>query len=327
VDRLPDLGAAIDIGSNSVHLLVAEIGVGQLIPRIDESQILGLGAHVDLEGHIGAQHGAEAIRLLTEYVALARDSSAGSIVLMGTEPLRRAADRSAFCRDVVAAVGLPLDVLSHDEEALLTVLGVLGHEPTKEPTLIVDIGGGSSELVLLEPGSDPVVGVLPVGSARLTAAHVEADPPTAQEVAALRSEARHLTTAMPVGRPTRGIVVGGSGSNLLHLLSRIEGDDEPAASRPRLVLSDRRIDRDRARRAVDIIMSRPSRELADAVGLRERRVLQMAAGASIIEAVLDSYGLDQLEASDASLREGAILARAMAGERWLEQVGRLVTGQ
>lgn len=319
-------GAAIDIGSNSVHVLVADVRDGRLWPRLDESLILGLGARVDLDGRIGDADAAPAIDALRGYVAAARDAGAAWTLLLGTEPLRRAADRSAFCRSVEDAVGLPLHVLGHDEEALLTVLGVAGvtgvtgvtgSRFASEPTLVFDIGGGSSELVLLEPGSDPVVGVLPVGSARLTAAHVEDDPPTIAEVEALRTEARHLVAGMPVGHPVRGFVTGGSGTNLLHLLRQVDGSDHAAGPA---------IDRDRARRAAEIVMARPSAELSLDVGLRPRRILQMAAGASLIEAALDCYGLQALEAVDASLREGAILARQRAGETWLEALSRLVAG-
>jgi exopolyphosphatase/guanosine-5'-triphosphate,3'-diphosphate pyrophosphatase len=313
-------GAAIDIGSNSVHVLVAEMRDGSLWPRLDESLILGLGARVDLDGRIGDADAALAIEALRGYVAAARDAGATWTLLLGTEPLRRAADRSAFCRSVEAAVGLPLHVLGHDEEALLTVLGVaavVGSHVASEPTLVIDIGGGSSELVILEPGSDPVVGVLPVGSARLTAAHVEDDPPTIAEVEALRAEARRLVAGMPVGRPVRGIVTGGSGTNLLHLLRQVDGPEHAAGPA---------IDRTRARRAAEVVMARPSAELSLDVGLRPRRILQMAAGASLIEAALDCYGLDSLEAVDASLREGAILARQRAGETWRAELADLVAG-
>jgi exopolyphosphatase/guanosine-5'-triphosphate,3'-diphosphate pyrophosphatase len=257
------------------------------------------------------------VETLLAFGEAAADEGAAWVSLLGTEPLRRASNRSRLARDVEAATGAPLHVLSHEEEALLTVLGVLGGEAPEVPTLVIDIGGGSSEIVLLGPDDDPVVGVLPVGSARLTAAHVEDDPPTAEEVAALRHEARQLVAGMPAGRPERGFVVGGSGTNLLRLTAP-EGDEDLADSML--------IDRTRTQRAIDLVMASPATELAAVYGLREGRILQMAAGASLIEATLESYGLDGLEASDASLREGAILARAMAGEEWRERIIDLVSG-
>jgi exopolyphosphatase/guanosine-5'-triphosphate,3'-diphosphate pyrophosphatase len=317
------IGAAIDVGSNSVHLLVAVLAAGGSPARHmrvlrDESELLGLGARVDLEGHIGDDHGHATLEVVRAYVRAAREEEhAEWVSLLATEPLRRASDRSAFCQAVEAAVGLPLHVLSHDEEALLTVLAVLGGEAVREATLVLDIGGGSSEVVLLDPGADPVLGVLPVGSARLTAAFVEDDPPTAGEVEAMRAEADHLMAGMPVGRPKRGIVTGGSGTNMLQLVARVGGQVPDGRAT---------IDRGLARHATSIVMSRPAAELVEVTGLRERRILQMAAGASLIEAALDCYRLDRLEASDASLREGAIMARARVGEDWLRGLARLITG-
>ncbi len=311
------IAAAIDIGSNSVHLLLTELDTDPAVVLRDESVLLGLGAMVDMAGHIPEEGAAAAIEALADYVEAAEDEGAESITLLATEPLRRASNRTRFCEAVKEATGYPLHVLSHEEEALLTVIGVLDGEPVDEPLLVLDIGGGSSEIVLLEPGADPVVGVIPVGSARLTAQHVEDDPPTEAEVMELRAEAHHLFSSLPTGHPKRGIVVGGSGTNLIRLTTEEvdeEGDD------PGL------IDTDRTARAIEIVKSTPSAELVDTYGLRERRVLQMAAGASLIEAALDCYNLEVMEASDASLREGVIIALEAAGDSWREELVSLVTG-
>ena len=311
------IAAAIDIGSNSVHLLLTELGTDPPVVLRDESVLLGLGALVDIQGHIPEEGAAAAIEALADYVEAAEDEGAESITLLATEPLRRASNRTRFCEAVKEATGYPLHVLSHDEEALLTVIGVLDGEPVDEPLLVLDIGGGSSEIVLLEPGADPVVGVIPVGSARLTAQHVEDDPPTEAEVLELRAEAHHLFSSLPTGHPKRGIVVGGSGTNLIRLTTD-EGDEDDG---------DRGfIDTARTARAIEIVMAAPSLELVDTYGLRERRVLQMAAGASLIEAALDCYNLEVMEASDASLREGVIIAREEAGETWREELVALVSG-
>ena len=311
------IAAAVDIGSNSVHLLLVELEGDRTTVLRDESVLLGLGAMVDLAGYIPEDGAAAAIEAMADYVAAAEEEGADSVTLLATEPLRRASNRSRFCRQVEETTGYPLHVLSHDEEALLTVIGVLDGEPVEEPLLVLDIGGGSSEVVLLEPGADPVVGVIPVGSARLTAQHVEDDPPTEQEVMELRAESHHLFSSLPTGRPTRGIVVGGSGTNLIRLTSA-EGDEDVGD----LGL----IDTKRTARAIEIVKSTPSAELVETYGLRERRILQMAAGASLIEAALDCYNLDVVEASDASLREGVIIALEEAGEGWRDELVSLVTG-
>ena len=308
------IAAAIDVGSNSVHLLLTELG-GEVLR--DESVLLGLWAMVDMEGFIPDEGLRELVGVLSGYVTEATDEGAGSITLVATEPLRRASNRSRVRAAVLAATGLELHVLSHEQEALLTVLGVLEGQPAREPTMVLDIGGGSSEVVLLEPGADPVVGVIPVGSARLTAQHVEDDPPTEAEVMELRAESHHLFSSLPTGHPKRGIVVGGSGTNLIRLTTR-EGDEDAPDSGL--------IDTDRTAQAIEIVMATPSSQLVEDYGLRERRVLQMAAGASLIEAALDCYNLSAVEASDASLREGIIHARAVAGDAWLDELATLVSG-
>ena len=307
------IAAVVDVGSNSIHLLLTELG-GEVLR--DESELLGLGAMVDMEG-FSPKDGVEAmVEVLTRYAGEAADEGAESITLVATEPLRRASNRTVARAAVQAATGLELHVLSHEEEALLTVLGVLDGQPASEPTLVLDIGGGSSEVVLLEPGADPVVGVVPVGSARLTAQHVEDDPPIESEVVELRAEAHHLFSSLPTGHPRRGVVVGGSGTNLIKLTTD-EGDED--APDPGL------IDTERTARAIAIVMATPSAELVETYGLRERRVRQMAAGASLIEAALDCYNLDAVEASDASLREGVIIARERAGADWRRELVTLVT--
>ncbi|HZW00099.1 MAG TPA: hypothetical protein VFF55_00940 [Candidatus Deferrimicrobium sp.] len=324
------IGAAVDIGSNSVHLLVVALE-GDLRRVIrDESELLGLGAVVDMEGRIPDASAAVTVELVRGYVQAAQEEGADWIVLLATEPLRRASNRTRFCDQVQQATGLPLHVLSHEEEAELTVLGVLDGEPPVEPTLVLDIGGGSSEIVLLGPGADPVIGVMPVGSARLTASFVEDDPPTAEEIQALRSEAHHLLSGMPVGHPTRGIVVGGSGTNLVRLTADEEAeatDGAEEADGADRAEEDWLIDKTRIGRAIRLVMRHPSAELVETYGLRERRIVQMAAGASLIEATLDCYDLPHVETSDASLREGAILAWQRAGDAWRERLGDLISGE
>jgi exopolyphosphatase/pppGpp-phosphohydrolase len=322
------VAAAIDLGSNSVHLLVASIADGPPTVLRDESELLGLGAVVDLEGTIPDAERDAAIDALGRYVAVASADGADPITLLATEPLRRAANRSRFCAEVADRVGRPLHVLSHEEEGLLTFLGVTGgHEPPG-PTLVVDIGGGSTEIVLYAPGEDPVVGAVPVGSARLTGAFIEDDPPTADELAAIRAEARRLAAGLPVGHPALGIVVGGSGRNLVRLVGAFEGASEGQHD-PADRAADGTIDAPLIERAFAIVAANSASDLLASTGLRERRIRQMAAGAALIEAMLLEYHLDRMEVSDASLREGAIVAVAQSGDDWrahLATLGRSTSG-
>ena len=127
------VAAAIDIGSNSVHLLVVAVDGEQRRVLRDESELLGLGAIVDLEGRIPDATTEAALAIVRRYVAAAQDEDADWLVLVATEPLRRAANRSHVMEMVRAGSGLPVHALSHEEEALLTVVGVLGGAVPRNP--------------------------------------------------------------------------------------------------------------------------------------------------------------------------------------------------
>lgn len=295
--------AAIDIGSNSVHLLVAEVGAeGELQTLADESLQLGLGRVVQHQGRMGAGARRAALETVAGFAARADELGARRALLMGTQPLRRAADRSLLRRQIRDALGLDLVVLSHDQEATLTLLGVTAGRGVDGPLLVMDVGGGSSEVILVAPGSDPIVGAFAVGSARLSDSVVEHDPPMAAEVAELRARARMLVEPLPTGSPVRGIVSGGSGTNVSRLLGR-------ERTTPVTI--------DDLETALALLQVRPAAHLALGTGLTERRVRQLAAGIALVEALMDRYGLSVTEVSDAGLREGAVLAEARFGADWV----------
>jgi exopolyphosphatase/guanosine-5'-triphosphate,3'-diphosphate pyrophosphatase len=227
------VGAAADVGSNSVHLLVATVGRATLRPLLDESVQLGLGAVVDGHGRLPGDARLATVEVLAGYVARARALGAEAVTLLGTEPLRRASDRSVLQAEVLEATGMPLHVLSHDAEAELTLLGVTNGRAPSEPLLVIDIGGGSTELILAGPDADPVVGAIPAGSERLARRHVQHDPPAASELDALRDEAEELMAAMPAGEPARAIVVGGEPPCIAAGADRASGAPAPGGDPPR----------------------------------------------------------------------------------------------
>ena len=298
--------AAIDIGSNSVHLLVAEVGTdGTLETLADESLQLGLGRVVDRHGRLGAATRRATLEAVAEFAARATELGAGRALLMGTQPLRHADDRSLLKREIRDATGLDLAVLSHDDEATLTLVGVTAGRSVDGPLLVMDVGGGSSEVIIMVPGSAPVVGAFAVGSSRLSDQVVEHDPPTALEIAELRARARLLVEPLPVASPVQGIVSGGSGTNVSRLLGR--------ERTTRLTVDD-------LEAALALLGTRPAADLAAETGLTDRRVRQLAAGVAIVAALMDRYGLRATEVSDAGLREGAVLSEARFGADWMARL-------
>lgn len=304
--------AALDIGSNSVHLLVAARDAGsRLTPLLDVSHQAPIGRTVDATGSLGEDLRRLLLETIEGYVGQARALGAAPVVLLGTEAVRQAADASAFLGALTDRTGLGVTVLDRTSEGLLTLLGVTGGV-IDGPLAVVDIGGGSTEVTVARPAHPPVVGILPMGSARLAGQHVRHDPVTDEEVATLRAAARALVAGLDVPHPERVIVAGGSGTNVSRLLGR-------ERTTP--------VDRAAIDAALRLLRDHPAEGLAGRTGLTPRRVAQLAAGLAIGEALLDRLGADVAEVSDASLREGALIATWAAGDDWLRSLPAIVWGQ
>ena len=268
---------------------------------------------VDREGSLPPDARDLIVSTLGTYAARATTLGARTLSLLATEPLRRASNRSVIQADVLGATGHPLQILSHDAEGQLTLLGVTGGRAQAAPLLVVDVGGGSTEVVVAGGGHQPVVGALPTGSARLSQTFVSHDPPTWFEINALRGEAARLIDALPQGgvdlRPARGVSVGGSATNLTRI--------------PSAPLVPGTLDRASLERTFDVLASRSAKDLAESFAVSLRRARQLAAGAALLDAVLAHYGLRHLEVSNASLREGTVIA-AQHGPDWLHRLPALI---
>ncbi len=306
------IGAAVDIGANSAHLLVAAAGGHRVEPLLDESVFLGLGDRVTAGGFIGARARQDLVSALVTYAATARRMGARDITILGTEPVRRAADAAMLVHAVEAAAGVPLHVLGHDEEAMLTLLGVTSGRPVHTDMLVVDVGGGSCELVLA--GRDGVVQAsgIALGSARLTQDVVRTDPPTLPEIEAMRTGARTALAGAPDAHPADLVAVGGTASNLLRLMP--------------LTSLDRVLTRRRIAVALAMLTVLPSAEAAARHLLRPQRARILPAGAVIVDAVLERYGVGHLRVVEEGIREGAVLAAAIAGPAWRDRLPELVRG-
>ncbi len=306
------VGASVDLGSNSVHVLVAETDGHDLRPLVDESAFLGLGAAVDRGAHLGPARRDELVAALARYAATARGLGATAITFMGTEPIRRAADAARIVADVERATGVPLHVLSHEEEAYLTLVGVTRGQPVAHETLVVDIGGGSSEFCAVAAGGLARAAGLRLGSDRLTTRSVRHDPPTTDEFASMASAADTILRDALPAEPTDLVAVGGTASNLLKVT---------AAG-----TADRRLTRTRLAEAVKTLTSLPAAETSDRYAVNPTRARLLPAGAVIVEAVMRRYGVDEVRVSEEGMREGAILVARHAGPEWRDRLAELAHG-
>jgi exopolyphosphatase / guanosine-5'-triphosphate,3'-diphosphate pyrophosphatase len=291
---------------------VAGILNHRIEPLADESVFLGLGDVAEAGGALGEEARRTLVDTLVRYDSLARDGGADDITFVGTEPMRRLADASRIVHEVAQATGVPLHVLGHEEEAFLMLIGVTEGRPVKHDLLVVDVGGGSSELAFVAPGRRAVAAGLRVGATRLTGQFVKADPPDPGELAALRAAAAEAVAAAPSSRPAEVVLVGGPASNLLKVVP--EG------------LASRRLTPGDLEAAFRLAASTTSDDIAAGKGLRPARARILGAGAAIVEAIMNRYAVAEVRVADGGVREGTVLAVAQAGRGWRDQLEQLAHG-
>jgi exopolyphosphatase/guanosine-5'-triphosphate,3'-diphosphate pyrophosphatase len=184
--------AAVDCGTNSFRLLVADVdaAAGTLADVDRRTEIVRIGEGVDATGRIAATALERTLAVGRFYAALVAETGAERLAVVATSALRDAADREAFTAGIRDVLGVEPRIVSGNDEARLAFAGAVraltGHEG---PALVVDIGGGSTELVLGERADGPVdARSIDVGSVRLTERHLHSDPPTAAEIERARAD-------------------------------------------------------------------------------------------------------------------------------------------
>jgi exopolyphosphatase/guanosine-5'-triphosphate,3'-diphosphate pyrophosphatase len=229
----------------------------------------------------------------------------------GTDPLRRALDAGDVRAEIARATGVEAVTLTHEEEAVIALIGVQAGRPVPRETVMVDIGGGSTEVLVADPGRDPVAVGLQLGAARLSGLLVANDPPLASELRDLSDHAVAAFLAAPDAAPDGMVAVGGTARSLLRI----------GAPLPNRALS-----RARIRSALGLLGVAPAATIAEQYGVRLSRARVLPAGASILLAALDHYRLDHLRVAKGGLREGLVLARVHAGPGWRDHIRDLARG-
>ena len=301
--------ASVDIGSTSVHLLVGDLVDGGLTPVLDLSEIFGLGGRIAATGMLGLEARADLCRTLGLYVDEARRLSVEAMVLVGTDPLRHAADASRACHDIEVGTGVPVHVLDQAEEGELTLLGVTAGRIDHD-LAIIDIGGGSTEIIISRAdGSTSVVG-LPLGASRLSAAIGVDDPPSSAQMVALRRETDRIVAVAPDLILGEVVAVGGTAYGVARV-----------ATGPGV--GERLVDADGLALAIAMSGSERSDRLAELFGLNPRRARIMPAGSTIVASLAARYGIDRIRVSELGIREGLIRAVLRDGPSWRDRLGRV----
>jgi exopolyphosphatase/guanosine-5'-triphosphate,3'-diphosphate pyrophosphatase len=292
--------AAVDIGSNTVHSLVADVVRGKLEDVAHYVEMPELGAQVARTGEIG-KRGAAAIRALRLVVAQARTHGFDVLIAGATEAVRQAKDGAEFVRAAGDAIGTTVHLISARREAELSFLGVASRHAVRREWVMVDLGGGSTEVVIARGKEMLRSATLSIGSGVLASTYLS-DPPKPDERARMRKAALRELAHAPDGEVERLVATGGTASNLPLVLTH--RNPPSVLTTADLLTCEARLD---AGRATDG---------AAAAGLPANRVKAMRAGVEALLLFLDWYGLALLQISHEGLRHGMLLAYLERGNDW-----------
>lgn len=298
----------LDVGSNTVHLLVVDAHPGaRPLPAYSHKAELRLAELLDSSGAIGGDGIDRLISTVHDALTVAEDRGVAEVLPFATSAVRDATNADEVLRRVEAATGVTLQVLSGADEARLTFLAArrwLGWSAGR--LLMVDIGGGSLEIAFGTDEEPDAAVSLPLGAGRLTAGRLPGDPPDPADVRTLRRSVRSEIAQVVgeftrIGAPDR--VVGTS--KTLKQLARLTG----AARSSEGEYVPRHLAADALRSWTPKLAALPARERALLPGVSEGRAHQLVAGAVVAEAAMDLFGVVSMEICPWALREGVILRR------------------
>lgn len=300
--------AVCDLGTNSTRLLVADVARGRVTELARRLTITKLGEGVDGSRRLRDGAIARVTECLEGYRAELSARGAERSVAIATSAVRDAANGREFLGAIERRFGIPTRLLSGDEEALLTFRGVVAGRRLDALSVVVDLGGGSTELVIGDAEGVRSHRSLDLGCVRLTERFLHGDPPRPEEVAALRAFVRGLIDgALPAGDPPAlGFGVAGTVTTLATLDLGLAGED-PALVDGHL-LTPARIEE-----LADGLARTTVAELRERRGLHPGRAPVIAAGALAVAEIVAAFELESLRVSEQDILHGAALELAMPG--------------
>jgi exopolyphosphatase / guanosine-5'-triphosphate,3'-diphosphate pyrophosphatase len=292
--------AAIDLGTNSTRLLVADVEDGRVEEVERRLEITKLGEGVDERRRLLPLPIARVRNTLTDFRRALEGHGTERALAIATSAVRDAENGESFLGEVEWSYGFATKLLSGDEEALLTLRGVTAGRELRPGTLVVDVGGGSTELVVGGPDGVDFHRSLDLGGVRLTERFLRSDPPGPEELEAC---AAHVRDALPELEVSSAIGVAGTITTLAALdLGLVEYDPEP--------IHGHRIPAASVDAQLDRLAALPLEQRRRVPGLHPDRAATIVAGALIVRELLRRYGLDALEASERDVLHGAALEAA-----------------
>lgn len=282
--------AAIDIGSNTTRVLVAEPQEGQLRKVMEQRAYTQIGADLKDDGAVSPEKAAEVAEVVATQVRLAQELGAEAVRTVATAAIRDSGNRAEVVAEIERVAGVRVDVLSEQEEGRLAFVGAtktLGH-PVPGAIGVVDVGGGSSEIVVgtVADGARWVKSYK-IGSGSLSDDFLRNDPPSAAEIRKLRDHIDDFFADAEVPQPEQAVAVGGSATSLRTLVGSV-------------------LEYETLERAVRVLSGDPIADVAKRFELDPRRVRILPAGVLLLEKLSELLG-QPLQIGKGGLREGVIL--------------------
>jgi exopolyphosphatase / guanosine-5'-triphosphate,3'-diphosphate pyrophosphatase len=302
---VPRIGV-VDIGTNSTRLLVADVEDGTLDELERRTIVTRLGEGLDATGRLSEAAMGRVDKALADYRGVIDRLGAERVVAVATSAMRDAENGPAYRDHVQERFGIDARTISGDKEARLSFLGATAGRGDNASTMLVDIGGGSTEYVVGRPRDNPDFHVSTrMGSVRHTERFLAHDPPTQEEVGALRADAERITKAeVPAevrDRTEHGIAVAGTATTLAAIDQELDPYDPDRVHGYRLGLGS-------CERLLAMLAALPLDDRRQVTGLHPDRAPSIVAGAAILVESIRAFGLDGVEISEADILHGAALA-------------------
>ena len=284
------LCAAIDIGSNTTRVLVAEPEGGQLRKVMEQRAYTRIGKASQHDGVVDRAKIDEVADVVATQVRLAQEIGAEAVRTVATAAIREAANRDEIVAEINRAAAVEVEVLSEHEEGRLAFIGAtktLGH-PVDGEVAVVDVGGGSSEVVLgTVPDGVTEVRSFKIGSGALADDLLTQDPPSPAEIRGVRDAISDFFAGVEFERPEQAVAVGGSATSLRALVGSV-------------------LEYETLERAVRVLTGDPIDDVAKRFELDPRRVRILPTGVLLLEKLSELLG-QPLQIGKGGLREGVIL--------------------
>ncbi|MCB0875910.1 MAG: Ppx/GppA family phosphatase [Solirubrobacterales bacterium] len=298
--------AAIDMGTNSTRLLVADVGDGMVDPVRRESRVTGFGRGVEISGSLSTEAIEGVFAAVGDYLDLARDLGAAEIFAFATSAARDASNAAAFMAELRERYDLRAQILTGAEEAELTYLGARGSCENCE-TVIVDIGGGSTELVVGSGGEPGFNTSLQLGVVRHTERYLRTDPPATSELESLSKDVSETIDAELAAHPgvsaDRGVAVAGTPAILAAMDLGLERVDYGRIEGHELEL-------ETVQKLLSRLSSLPLAERRAVPGVDPDRAPTIVAGVIILIKTMRAFALQRITVSERDILFGAALRAA-----------------